>query len=483
LLAGLPIALPAQTFTILHTFSNSDGANPQGALVQGVDGNFYGTTASGGVVDDGSVFRITPDGKLTTLYFFCLTGGLCPDGEGPLAGLALGTFGDLWGTTYILGAGSGGTVFRITPKGALTTMHSFCTQLNCPDGGASPYAPLVLGRDGAFYGTTKQEGNIHNGGTVFKIGLGGVLHTIHNFCRLSGCADGAQPVAGLIQGEDGNFYGTTPSGGTHTNRGCVGNPGCGTVFKITPNGVLTTLYSFCSLPECADGAIPKASLFQGADGNFYGTTTSGGLHQNANICSYGCGTVFRLTPNGVFTTLYNFCVAANCPDGAYPAASLYQATDGNFYGTTVAGGTNETGGGGGGTIFRITPAGTLTTMQNFTGAAPGSLIQGTDGKLYGTLASDNVLGFLGIVYRLDVGLSPFVMTNPTAAKAGSRVIILGTDLTGASAVSFNGTAATFKISSPTAIVTSVPTSATSGSITVTLPTGTLKSNVAFTVLP
>jgi uncharacterized repeat protein (TIGR03803 family) len=396
-----------------------------------------------------------------------------------MAGLALGSFGDLWGTTSLSGASSGGTVFRITPKGALITMHSFCTQPNCPDG-ASPYASLVLGRDGAFYGTTREGGNIHNGGTVFKIGLGGTLHTIHNFCRLSGCADGAQPFAGLIQGEDGNFYGTTSRGGTHTNRGCVGSGGCGTVFKMTPNGVLTTLYSFCSPPQCADGALPEASLFQGADGNFYGTTTSGGLHQSANICSYGCGTVFRLTPNGVFTTLYNFCVAANCADGAYPAANLYQATDGNFYGTTVLGGTN--GSIGGGTIFRITPAGTLTTMQNLNGddTPTGSLIQDTDGKLYGTGSGNS---FFGIIYSLDVGLTPFVMTNPTAAEAGSRVIILGTDLTGATAVSFNGSLAKFSVFAGTAIVTSVPSGATTGSISVTLPRGTLTSNIAFTVLP
>src|ERR1022692_1853466 len=158
--------------------------------------------------------------------------------------------------------------------------------------------------------------------------------------------DGAVPQAGLVQATNGDLYGTTESGGTSTN---------GTVFKITPGGTLTTLYSFCSQTNCTDGANPYAGLVQAANGNFYGTTQYGGTNHR--------GTVFKITQGGTLTTLYSFCSQTNCTDGECPFAGLVQAANGNFYGTTESGGRAN----GYGTVFKITPTGTLTTLHRFNG--------------------------------------------------------------------------------------------------------------------
>jgi uncharacterized repeat protein (TIGR03803 family) len=295
--------------------------------------------------------------------------------------------------------------------------------------------------------------------------------------------DGELPST-LVQGLDGKFYGTTESGGANSSSLCgyAGQAGyCGTVFKISPpTGAFTRLYSFCSQPNCADGSTPTAGVVQGSDGNFYGTSGFGGANVSSTYCPGRCGTVFKITPEGTQTTLYSFCSLANCADGAGPQTGLVQGTDGNFYGTTAAGG----GSSGNGTLFRITPNGTLNTLHVFAlieGSLPNTLVQGTDGAFYGTAISGGLNGS-GTVFRLDVGLGPFVQPMLTFGKIGARVTILGTDLTGATAVSFNGTPATFT-GGTTRIATSVPTGATSGTITVKLPTGTLTSNVAFTVLP
>jgi uncharacterized repeat protein (TIGR03803 family) len=245
----------------------------------------------------------------------------CTDGAYPLAGLIQATDGNFYGTAYAGGVNGNGTAFKITPAGTLTTLYSFCSQANCGDG-ETPYAALVQGTDGNFYGTTYAGGsssNCNGGcGTVFKITSANTLSTLHGFAG----TDGSAPYAALVQAIDGNFYGTTEGGGTN---------GYGTVFKITPGGTLTTLYSFCSQTNCGDGAYPLAGLIQATDGNFYGTTEVGGTN--------GYGTVFKITPGGTLTTLYSFCSQTNCGDGASPLAGLIQATDGNFYGTTDYGGT------------------------------------------------------------------------------------------------------------------------------------------------
>ncbi|HEV2380370.1 MAG TPA: choice-of-anchor tandem repeat GloVer-containing protein [Terriglobia bacterium] len=465
------ISSPAQTFTSLLSFDEADGYEPStGSVVQSTDGNYYGTTTLGGDLSCdppygcGTVFKITPTGTLTTLHSFDGTDGSYPNG------LVLATNGKLYGTTELGGANSYGTVFEITAAGVLTTLYSFCSQANCSDGaGPGPAAGLVQGSDGNFYGTTSGGGGSTacNGcGTVFKITPAGILSTLHSFDG----TDGEDPWAGLIQATDGNFYGTTWAGGANS---CFGG-GCGTVFKITPAGILSTLHSF----DGADGQLPIAALIQATNGNLYGTTQTGG--------AYTWGTVFEITPTGSFTTLHNF----DSSDGGTLYAGLVQGTDGNLYGATSVGGTSTASCPypyGCGTIFSITTNGTLTTLHNFNGtdgsSRVGGLTQATSGSFYGTTSfggsSSNCENGCGTVFSLAVGLGPFVETNPTSGKVGTRVRILGTNLSGATSVTFNGTPAFFKVRSSSEIGTVVPPGATTGFVRVTTPGGTLTSNVIF----
>ena len=473
--AATAIALPAQTFTVLHSLDYTEGLEPYAGLVQATDGNLYGTVPYGGRgtcfgYGCGTVFKMSPSGALTTLYSF---GGT--DGSIPYAGLIQATDGNFYGTTYAGGAnttecgGYGcGTVFRITPSGTLTTVYSFCSQSNCTDGD-EPYAGLVQAIDGNFYGTT-YGGGANGDGMVFKITPGGTLTTLHSF----DITDGSYPVAGLVQGTDGNFYGTTEYGGTNTTE-CPGY-GCGTVFKITPSGTLATIYSFCSLANCTDGSIPYAGLIQASNGNFYGTAEYGGP---STSCVGGCGTLFKVTPAGTLTTLHSFDGA----DGGEPEAALVQATDGNFYGTTSSFGAN-----GYGTVFKITPSGTVTTLYSFcsqSGCADGELpyaglVQDTNGTFYGTTAFGGANDD-GTVFSLSVGFAPFVETHPNFGPVGSPVKILGTNLTGATSVTFNGTPAVFTVFSSSLIGAKVPAGATTGTVQVVTPGGTLSSNVPFRV--
>lgn len=234
-----------------------------------------------------------------------------------------GLNGNFYGPTGAGGANGGGTIFKITPAGTLTTLYSSCAETGCTDGNV-PIAALIQATDGNFYGTTR-HGGLYNDGTVFKMTPAGALTTLHSFFHGT---DGSEPFARLVQAADGNFYGTTVSGGAN---------GFGTVFKMTPTGTLTTLYSFCRESGCADGEVPQGGLIQATDGNFYGTTVYGGAN------SPGGGTIFKITPEGTLTTLYSFCANTGCTDGSNPVADLVQATDGNLYGTTYAGGPAELG--------------------------------------------------------------------------------------------------------------------------------------------
>jgi uncharacterized repeat protein (TIGR03803 family) len=449
-----PIA--AQTFTTLFSFDGTDGADSSATLVQATNGNLYGATVEGGANGFGAIFKITPTGTLTTLYSFCSRSDCFSAYPGGLVQAANGNF---YGTT--IEGGAYGTVFEITPGGTLTTLYS----LDFTDG-VSPNAPLVQATNGDLYGTAINGGTSSEAcpvgcGTVFKMTPSGTLTALHSFCSQSNCTDGAYPAAALVQATNGDLYGTTLEGGANNQ---------GTVFKITPSGTLTTLYSFCSPSGCADGVSPFAPLVQATDGDLYGTTDYGGAN--------GYGTVFKITPSGTLTTLYSF-------DGTvftYPHA-LVQATDGNFYGTTQEGGTNDSG-----TVFKITPSGTLTTLYNFCsqsgctdGAQPfAGLVQDTNGDLYGTTQIEGANND-GTVFRLSISLRPFVETNPTSGKVGAAVKILGTSLTGATSVTLNGTTATFTVASNTEIKTTVPAGATTGIVEVTTPTRTLKSNVVFRV--
>jgi len=489
LYATTAIALPAQTLTTLFSFDGIDGRGPQTPLVQGTDGNFYGTTNVGGANGYGTVFKITPSGALTTLYSFA---GYPADGNWP-TGLVQAANGDFYGTTEYGGASCGdiggcGTVFKITPSGTLTTLYSFCSQGGVCQDGSQPFAGLVQATNGDFYGTTGAGGanciTSVGCGTVFKITPSGRLTTLYNFCSQgshSTCLDGFQPYTGLVQATNGDFYGTTFQGGASD----VCNSGCGTVFKITPGGTLTTLYSFCSQSGCTDGGGPKAGLVQAANEDFYGTTLEGGANDDLCAPISGCGTVFKITPSGALTTLYSFCSQSGCTDGRGPQAELVEGTDGNLYGTTVSGGSHDEG-----TVFKITPSGTIRTLYNFCppSACPhgenpfAGLIQGTNGDFYGTTSGGGAIGD-GTVFSLSVGLGPFVKTLPHNGEVGAAITILGTDLTGTTSVSFNGTPAAFEVVSATEITTTVPAGATTGSIQVTTPGGALVSSGPFLVLP
>jgi uncharacterized repeat protein (TIGR03803 family) len=459
LCATTAVTAPAQTFRTVHSFHNRDGAFPWAQLVQGDDGYFYGTTQNGGnpacASGCGTLFKVAPNGKLTAFYF----NGT--NGSDPFAGLVQAANGDFYGTTSSGGTGNGGgncptncgTVFKITPSGKLTTLHNF----NNTDG-RTPLGTLLLATDGNFYGTTASGGLI-GAGTLFQITPSGTLTTLHNFSNAG--ADGGLPSGAIIQATDGNLYGTTWTGGT-------GN--FGTVFKSTPRGTLMTLHCF----DSTHGALPYAGLVQAIDGDFYGTTEEGGTHNY--------GTVFKITARGTLTTLHSFLGGA---DGDTPISPLVQATDGNFYGTASYDGKFPNFG----TVFQITSKGKLTTVHNFDstdGSYPyAGLVQATNGGFYGSTfagGSSRACRFAcGTVFSLSVGLGPFVVTLPTSGKIGTAVRILGTNLTGATSVTFNRTAAKFTVVSKSEIKTKVPSGATTGTVRVLTTGSTLNSNVVFRV--
>jgi uncharacterized repeat protein (TIGR03803 family) len=376
---------PNGAATVLYEFTNGvDGGNPRAGLVQGSDGSFYGTTYNGGTDGAGAVFKVTTNGTngtFTSLYSF--TGGT--DGANPEAALVQGSDGSFYGTTYNGGSSNLGVVFNITTNGALTSLHSFAGGTD----GANPKAALVQGSDGYFGGTT-YSGGTSNLGTVFKITTNGTLFSL----SFTNAIEGAYPQGALVKvGDDNyNYYGTTYRGGG-TNAGLKA-VGFGTVFKVnTTNGVLTTLYSFT---DGVDGAYPQAGLALGGDGNLYGTTSSGGLTYSQG----GYGTVFKITTNGALTSLYSFTGNA---DGAYPQAALAVGADGNFYGTASSGGVGYTAGGNG-AVFRIAPNGTFAAVYAFPGLNDGqgasAVVHGTDGNFYGTTQYGGVNGGNGNVLKM-----------------------------------------------------------------------------------
>src|SRR5579862_1393061 len=427
---------PTGGLTTIHNFCSQanclDGEWPNGPLLLASDGNYYGTAQVGGPFNYGTVFKITPEGQLSTVYNFCSLAG-CADGARPIGALLEGRNGNLYGITMEGGSAPKrnctsssdgcGTIFEVSTSGTLTTLYSFCSERYCADG-VGTGAVLTLGTDGNFYGTTQSNGS--SGSILFRLSPTGKFGTLLNFCTQTNCI--VQSPLGVIEGNDGNLYGTSGAGGAYRS---------GVVFRISPSGELTTLYSFCALSKCADGSGPDAGLMQGSDGNFYGTTMWGG----AAGCIVGCGTIFRITPAGALTTLYDFCSQQGCVDGGEPTALLVQRTDGTFYGTTQIGGDSS-------------------------------------------CNSNDFPAGCGTVFNLSTGLGPFVRANPAFGKIGRTIGILGNDLTGTSSVTFNGVAATaFTVLADTFIKATVPSGATTGAIQVTTPSGTLSSNAPFQVLP
>jgi uncharacterized repeat protein (TIGR03803 family) len=360
-------------FTTLVQFSdtaNAKGSFPKGGLIEGIDGSFYGTTSAGGATNSGTVFKVTSNGVVTTLVEFD-SGGSTNRGASPTSRLLRGNDGYFYGTTSGGGTTGNGTVFKMTPSGILTTLVDFTNSIDSNSGviGRQPLAELVQATDGRIYGTTS-AGGAANDGTVFSVSTAGFFTTLSQFTNNGGTHVGSDPKASLVLATDGNLYGTTASGGLSDR---------GTIFKLTPSGAITTLVEFTGITGLNKGSAPTASLVQVPDGNFYGATSSGGIND--------LGTVFKVTPAGMLTTLIEFTGGGGGNRGGTPLGGVVRGSDGNFYGTTAVGGTD-----GKGTIFKMTPSGVLTTLVDFTGvagAAPGAapngrLIEGTDGRFYGT---------------------------------------------------------------------------------------------------
>jgi uncharacterized repeat protein (TIGR03803 family) len=433
---------------------------------------------------------------LTVLYNF---GSNSNDASFPVSeAIVQGKDGNLFSTSLSGGASQDGTVFTITPSGQLSILHSFDKA-----DGLLPFSGLTLSTVGPLYGSTN-DGGSSNYGTVFKISPAGQLTVLHNFTDGS---DGAIPWCPPIRGADGSLYGTTS---TSSN-------GNGTVYKITPKGKLTTIHTF----NGNDGSRSTDPLLLGNDGwwlygtasyggefddgtafrisrsgdfhllhNFGSTGTDGrapsGLIQASDGNLYGVtvgtdgsnGSVFKLTPAGKLTVLHNFTGG----DGDAPESALVQATDGNLYGTTFDGGSQNCG-----TIFRISLQGNFAVIYNFDGTKGCNpeetpMFQHTNGLLYGTTEAGGSHG-VGTFFSLDIGMGPFVSLLSASRKVGKTVEILGQGLTATTAVSFHGTSAAFTVISDTYLKTTVPNGATSGVVTVTTPGGTLTSNKPFRVKP
>jgi uncharacterized repeat protein (TIGR03803 family) len=362
----------AQTLTTLYTFADSahDGASPGAGLIRDAQGNFYGTTEDGGRYNVGTVFRLSTAGVESVLHQFGFTVSAHMGGDGgyPLASLAIDAHGNLFGTTQGGQCSVCGTVFKVMPAGSEKTLHHFS---GSPDG-AQPQTSLTIDAQGNLYGTTI-FGGFENNGTVFKVTPGGTETVLYRFTEVMGVADGVWPNSGLVIDAQGNLYGATFGGGAPPNPS-------GAIFKLAPDGSETLLYTFTGTP---DGATPN-SLILDAKGNLYGTTQYGG--------AFNSGTVFKLTPGGVETVLHSF--AGYPTDGAVPQLGLLMDAQGNLYGVTIFGGTNNcfNDGFGCGTVFKLTPQGTETLLHSFCssngctdGSWPnGGLISDTQGNLYGT---------------------------------------------------------------------------------------------------
>lgn len=377
------------TYTVIrHLNSASDGAYPQGDLIQASDGNFYGVCYSGGSNGNGTIFKLTTAGAYTVLRH--LSASL--DGGNPFGNLYQHTDGFLYGMNRTGGAKTSGTAYRISTSGAFTLLHSFVPETE----GATPNGGFVRGGDGNLYGFTS-SGGATGGGVAIKMNTSGAVTILTSF---DGSIKGNAPYETLIKGRDSAYYGTVSNGGLY---------GYGAIIKIC-GGTTTPVYSF---NRNADGGTPKGSLLLASDGNFYGMTSDGG--------SKGYGTIFRLTPKGAFGVLYHF----NGPvDGGFPQGSLIQGTDGFLYGITNSGGTN-----GGGTIFKISLAGVYTVLRHLSYAtdganAEGSLVQGTDGSLYGMTSNNGRIFKITTTGTFTI-LRTLISSTDGAIPTGS--LVLGRD--------------------------------------------------------
>jgi uncharacterized repeat protein (TIGR03803 family) len=483
-----------------NTASNHpDGSSPVAELIQGADGNYYTTTTAGGSgacavtgaserPGCGTIVKITPAGVLRVFYSFPYdaTTNAAPNGIDPAAGLLQGPDGNFYGVSSLGGSTAAGcqiddifgcgTIFKISPHGTFTLLHSFCGGTGCNGGamdGAIPLGRLVYD-NGYYYGTTQQGSyydGVYNSGTIFRISPAGAYEIVHNFTGCCGTGDGENPAAGLTLASNGELYGTTRWGGTGNN---------GSIFKMNSAGTVTILHSF--VENDPNGSQPLGALIQASDGNLYGTCYASGAGAN--------GTVFRISMAGAFEKIYDF-VGGTGNVGYLTHAGVIQASDGNLYGTAVGGGGDDLG-----SIYQLTLGGVATLEGSFTadtGWSPvGALVQGSDGRLYVTTENDGGANSSGVqddgsIAVLNAGLpvpKPAIARfSPPSGAVGKEVIISEGPYIGATAVTFNGTSATFEVKGSGFIAATVPTGATTGPISVTTPGGRTVSTKIFTVLP
>ncbi len=470
LVGGVFVVTPGGSESTLHVFADSEGRHCNMGLTLGTDGNFYGACYDGGTTNHGTVYQITPSGVFTILHSFSNSGA---DGASPNAPPIQGRDGNFYGTTVGGGTNGDGTIYKLTPKGTVTTIHSFIY----PAEGGSPGAQLVQGSDGNFYGTTEDGG-------VFRVTPAGKLKVVHTLSP----SEGEVSLATLVQGTDGNYYGTASLGGT------IGE---GTVFKTTAGGKFSVLYNFNS---ALDGqGDPWVGLTQASDGNYYGVTFRFGLQGQNQY-----GGIYKLSPKGVYSSLYLFDGTV----GANPASALIQHTNGLLYGNT-----QNNGGFNVGTIYSLnigaTPFCSLQITSAKIGASVGILGQGfstssvvkfggvpvssisLSGSTYiaatvpvGALTGSVTVttGATKLTCRQTFRITPtFKSFSPPSGPVGTLVTITGSGLTQASKVTFNGTAASFTVDSDSQITASVPGGATTGKIAVTTKGGSVSSTTKFAV--
>ena len=527
----------AQTAVALYPYPNTDnnssGIVPSSFLAQGPDGELYDTDYSGGEYNNGSVFEMSTSGDYTLLYSFCATDyPVCSDGWGPEGGVTLGTDGNLYGTTYGGGTNNYGTVFKITPSGKLTTLYSF------PGGsvdGANGVFPVFQASNGDFYGVTAIGGKFDNG-TFFKITNKGSLTTLASF---QDSVNGYTPNL-PVQGTNGDFYGTTNNGGPNSDCNCgvvyqattagkisvlytfpsgQGSPvgqlvqgsdgnfwgvtdgsafiSCGELFKISSSGDFTVVHTFSGGPD--DICSPYSGLIAGSDGNLYGVSPAGG---SANY-----GAIYKVDPStDAFDVIYSFCSGSTCTF-YWPGPVLIQDTNGTFYGNTD--GSSDGGSdffsfdtGLGPFVRTLTQSGEVGASiefyaQNFTGTTEvefngtsATFTIDSDYELTATVPSDATTGPVSVVTPTGTltALSNFKVTptvssfTPTSGGVGATVTITGTGLTGATKVTIGGKSASFTVNSSTKITATVPTGAVTGKkISVTTAGGAANSKTTFTV--
>jgi uncharacterized repeat protein (TIGR03803 family) len=360
------------SLSMLASFSGTNGADPLAPLIQGRDGNFYGTTYDGGPTTDrsdlghagfGTVFKVTPSGILTSLAAFYGT-----NGSHPRAALVQASDGNFYGTTYYGGLATNtpfngpagyGTVFKMTPDGNLTMLFSFDVT-----NGACPTAGLVEGTDGLLYGTTSYGGasfsdpraarsGVPGEGTIFRISTNGDFTIVFSFTPDT---QGGQPMAPLTLGSDGSFYGI----------GAGGAYGWGEIFRLSLDGTYTPIAPLDSV----NGGPGLSALVESRDGGFYGVAEASG--------AYGCGAVYKVSLNQSVTTIVSFTNSR-----ARLWGSVVEGTDGNLYGTTGWSDDQQYG-----YVYQVMPQGDYAVIASFTGtngAYPQSgMVQGRDGSLYGT---------------------------------------------------------------------------------------------------